>query len=73
MSMLSQAFYVIIYHGISITVNGIEVVDGINNIEKRFIFKLISTVKLPGANSYDTQMVMQTGTRTSNVSFAKVF
>ena len=54
MSILSQAFYVIIDHGISATGYGRELLDGLNAIEKMFFFQLISTVQLPGAKSHDT-------------------
>ena len=38
MSMLSQAFSVIIDRGISATVNGRYVVDGLNTTETKFFF-----------------------------------
>ena len=68
MSIFSQASYVITDRGISSPVHGREVVDGLNAIYKRFFFQLISTVQLTGAKRYDTHMVMQSITRTSNVS-----
>ena len=61
-------FYIIIDRGISAPGHGREVLDGLNAIEKRFIFQLISTMQLPGEIFYDTQIVMHTGTRTSDVS-----
>ena len=73
MSMLSQDFYVIIDRGISSPGHGREVVDGLNTIEKRFLFQLMPTVQLPVTKGYGTQMVMHTETRTSNVSLANVF
>ena len=66
--MLSQAFFVIIGTGISEPGHGRELVHGINFIEKGFLFQLISSVQLPGANIYDTHTVMHTGTRTFDVS-----
>ena len=71
--MLSPDFYVIIGCDISATGHGREVVYGLNSIEKRFIFQLMSTVKLLGAIGYDTYTAMHTGTRTSNVSLASSF
>ena len=71
--MLSQSFSVIIDSGIIVPGYGREVVDGLNAINKRFIFQLIATLKLPYAKSYDTHMVMHTGTRTSDVSLAREF
>ena len=70
MSMLSQAFSVIIDRGISATGHVRELVDGINAIGKLF-FQLISTVQLPGAKHYETKMVMHTGTCTCNVNLAR--
>ena len=49
--MLSHAFSIIIDHGISAPVNNIEVVDGLKEIDKSFIFQLISNVQLSGKNS----------------------
>ena len=69
--MLSQAFSVIIEIFISKPGHIIEVVDGFKAVEKRFLLQLISTVQLPGANIYDTQIVMNTGTSTSDISLAR--
>ena len=46
--MLSHVFSVIIERGISAPEHVIEVVDGLNSIEKRFLLQLMSTVQLPG-------------------------
>ena len=73
MSMLSQAFFVIIDYGISVPGHGIELVDGINDIYKRFLFQSISTFQLPGKKGYDTRMIMQTGTHTPGVSLSSEF
>ena len=51
-SMLSQAFYVIIYRVTSELGHVIEVVDGLNTIDKSFIFQLMATFQLPGAKKY---------------------
>ena len=66
--MLSHACYVNIDSGISAPGHDREVLDGLNPIEKRFQLQLMSTVKLPGENSYDTWMATQTGIYTFNVS-----
>ena len=68
-----QVFFIIIDRVISAPLHVIEVFDGINAIDKRFLFQLISTVQLPGAKGYNIQMVMHTGTRTSDVSLANEF
>ena len=52
--MLSQAFSVIIDCGISAPVHVRDLVYGINDIDRIFLFQLMSTMQLPGAKSYDT-------------------
>ena len=47
MSVMSQTYSVIIDCGISAHGHGKEVVDGINAVDKRYIYQLISKVKLP--------------------------
>ena len=71
--MLSQAFCFTIYDGIISLVHVREVVDGLNDIDKLFLFQLISNVQLPGEKGYVTQMVMNTGTRTYDASLAIEF
>ena len=44
---MSQCYSVIIDCGISATGHGKEVVDGINTIDKWYIYQLMSNVKLP--------------------------
>ena len=38
--------------------HGREVADVLNATEKRFIFHLMATVKLPGSKRFDTQMAV---------------
>ena len=45
--VLSQCYSIIIDRDISEPWHGKEVVDGLNAVYKRYIHKLISTVKLP--------------------------
>ena len=71
MPMVSQEFSVIIDRCISAQVHDREVLYGINAIYKSFLFRLISTVQLPGEKCYDTKMVMHTETRTSDVSLER--
>ena len=59
LSMLWHAFYVIIARGISALGHDREVVDGLSDTKKKFIFQLMSTVQLTGAKMYDTQIVIQ--------------
>ena len=48
MSVMLQCYSVIFYRGISAPGHGKEVVDGINAIEKRYIYLLMSNVQLRG-------------------------
>ena len=50
MPMLSQEFSLIIDRDISATIYVREVLYVLNAIAKRFLFQLMATVKLPGAN-----------------------
>ena len=46
-------------------------VDRLNDFDKRYIYKFISTVQLPGLNIFDSQIQIHTGTQTNGVSLAK--
>ena len=52
LSVLSQHRSIIFYWGISAPGHGKQVVDGINAIEKRFMYQLMSTVQLPGSEIF---------------------
>ena len=56
LSMLSQAFYVIIDRGVISPVNSTEAVDGLDATKQCFIFELTSTAQSPSAKMYDTHM-----------------
>ena len=56
--MLSQDFYIIIDRCISAPKYSRYVVGGLNYTEKRYIFRLMYNVQLPGQKVYDTFMVM---------------
>ena len=47
MSLISQTHSLIIDRGISAPGHGKEVVDGLNAVDKRYIYQLISKVQLP--------------------------
>ena len=53
MSGLSQCFSITIDQGISAPVHVKEVVDGLNAIDKHYIYKLMSNVQLPGSKTFD--------------------
>ena len=49
MSVFSQCYSIIINRGISAPGRGKEVVDGLNYIDKRYIYQLLPNVQLPGS------------------------
>ena len=71
MSVLSQLQSIIIDRGISATGHGKEVVDGINAIDKRYMYQLMSKVQLPGSRTFDSQILMNSCTPKNAVSLAK--
>ena len=73
MSGMSQTYSIIIDRGISALGHGKEVVDGINAVDKRYIYQLISNVQLPGSVIFDSQIKIHTGTENKDVSLAHEF
>ena len=68
---MSQCYSIIIYRGISAPGHGKEVVVGLNENDKRFIYQLMSNVQLPGSNRFDYHMQIHTGNQNNDVSLAK--
>ena len=48
-------------------------VDGLNAVDKHYIYQLMSTVQLPGSVIFDSQIRMHTGTENKDVILAKEF
>ena len=48
-------------------------VDGLNNVDKHYIYQLMSKVQLPGSVRFDSQIKIHTGTENNDVSLAKEF
>ena len=46
-------------------------VDGLNAVDKNYIYQFISKVQLPGSVRFDSQIRMHTGTENKDVSLAK--
>ena len=44
---------------------------GLNAVDKRYIYKLMSKVKIPGSVRFDPQIKMHIGTENKYVSLAK--
>ena len=68
---MSQCYSIKIDWSIGAPGHGKEVVDGINDVDKRYIYKFMSTVKLTGSNIFDSQIQMHTGNQKYDVSLAK--
>ena len=73
MSVISQTYSIIIDRGISTPGHGKEVVDGLNAVDKRYIYQLMSKVQLPGSIRLDSQIKIHTGTENKDVSLAREF
>ena len=71
MSVMSQCYSIIIDQGISAPGHGKEVVDGLNAVDKRYIYELMSTVKLPVSKKFDSQMQIHTGNQKYDISLAE--
>ena len=72
-SVMSQTYSKIIDWGISAPGHRKEVVDGINAVDKRYIYQLMSKVQLLGSIRFDSQIKMHTGTENKDLSLAKEF
>ena len=68
MSVFSQFFSIIIDRGISEPGYGKEVVGGINSIDKRYMYQLMSNVQLPGSKIFDSHILMHSCTHKNDVS-----
>ena len=68
---MSQCYSIIIYQCISAPGHGKEVVNVLNDVDKRYIYQLIFEFQLPGSKIYDSQIQIHTGTKKYDVSLAK--
>ena len=68
---MSQCYSIIIDRWISVPRNDKEVVYGINDVDKHYIYRLMSTVQLPGSNIFDSQIQIHTGNQEFDVSLSK--
>ena len=71
--MLSQVYYVIIGRGVRAPVHGRDVLDGLIATDKRFLFRFMETLQLPGSTGCYTHMAMHSTASTSDVSLARQF
>ena len=68
---MSQLFSIIIERGISAPGHGKEVVDGINDIDMRYIYQLMSNVQLLGSKTFDSKILMNSCTQENDVIMDK--
>ena len=73
MSVMSQTYSIIIDRSISAPGHGKELVYGLNAVDKRYIYKLMSKVQLPGSVIFDSQIKIHTSTENKYLSLAKEF
>ena len=73
MSVMSQFYSIIIDQDISAPRHGKEVVYGINAVDKRYIYQLMSTVRIPGSHIFDSKIKMYTSNQKDDVSLSKEF
>ena len=73
MLVMSQTYSIIIDRGISAPRHGKEVIYGLNAVDKRCIYQLVSKVELPGSVIFDSQIKIHTGTENKYVILAKEF
>ena len=57
--------------GINAPRHGKEGVYGINDIDKQYIYQLISNVQLPASICFDSHIVMHSSTQNNDVNMAK--
>ena len=72
-SVLCQRHSIIFDRGISAPGNSKELVDGINYIDKHYMYQFISTAQLPGSKTFNSQIIMHSCTPKKDVSLAKEF
>ena len=73
MSVMSQTYSIIIDPSISAPEHGKEVVDGLNAVDKRYIYQLMSKVQLPGSIRFDSKIKIHTDTEKKDASLAREF
>ena len=73
MSVVLQCYSVITDSGISASGHGKELFYGLNAIDKRYVYKLMSNVQLPVSKIFYSQVLMHSCTKNNYVSLAKYF
>ena len=73
MSVMLQCYSNIIDHGIITPGYGKYVVYGLNEIDKLYIYQLMSNVQLTGSKTFDLKILMYPFTQNNDISLAKEF
>ena len=68
---MSQCYSIIIDLEISAPGYIKEVIDGLNAVDKRYIYQLMSTFQIPGWNILDSHIQMHTGNQRDYVNLAR--
>ena len=68
---MSQCYFIIIDEGISAPGHDKEVLVELNDVDKRYIYQLMSTVQLPGSKNIESHMQIHTGNQKDDLSLAK--
>ena len=71
MPVMLKFYSIIIDRGISAPVSGKDVVNGLNAIDKRYIYQLMYNVQLPGSKLFDSYIIMDYWTQNNDVSMDK--
>ena len=71
MSVMSQCYSYILDCGISAQGHGKEAVDGINSIDRRYIYQLMYNVQQPRSNTFHSQILMHSSTQNNDFSLTK--
>ena len=73
MSVLSQFYSIIIDQGISAPGYVKEVVYGLNDIDKHYIYQLMSNVQLLGFKTFDSHILINSCKENNDFSLGKQF
>ena len=71
MSVMSKCYSVITDRGISAPVYDKELVGGINDIDKSYIYQFMSNIQLTRSKTFDSQIIMNYSTQNNDVSLDK--
>ena len=70
-SVMSQCYSIIIDLGISAPGHEKEVFDGLNAVDKQYIYQLMSKVQLPESVRFDSQIKMHTDNEDKDIILAQ--